>query len=203
MSRLSRAPANRLLAMRVSGDLLRHGSRSRWVRSVPMLKVRISYGCMQWRRPAMAPTSLPPSVTLTPRRLHSSSCHDLSLPTTAPRCERRLHLCRLSVDRASPQTEPYWCLNEMVKAVATLPALCEGVPGDTPVANRLRSAHVAAVLVLMGGDTTPSIHGLTEEVSLHVAFAWSWYTGPLVEAFYHRASSLEVFRLLRCSHKSG
>jgi hypothetical protein len=76
-----------------------------------------------------------------------------------------------------------------------LPALCEGIPGATPSVKRLRCAHVAAALVLMGGDTTPLIHGLSEEVGLRVAFDWAWYTGVLVEAHTHEPSSLEVFRL--------
>ena len=98
-----------------------------------------------------------------------------------------------SVDRGSPQTEPYWCLNELVVVVASSPLLCDGIPGDTPAAQRLRCAHIAAALILMGGDTTPLIHGLTEELGLKVAAEWAWYTGPVVEAYQH--GGLEVFRL--------
>jgi hypothetical protein len=101
-----------------------------------------------------------------------------------------------SVDRGSPQSEPYWCMDELVEAVAAFPALVDGIPGDTPATRRLRCAHMAAALILMGGDTTPSIHGLSEEVGLKAELEWAWYTGPLVEPYVHSASGLEVFRVL-------
>ena len=101
-----------------------------------------------------------------------------------------------SVDRSSPQSEPYWCMNELVEAVASLPALVDGIPGDTHATRRLRCAHVAAALVLMGGDTTPAVHGLTEEAGLKAALTWAWYTGCLVEPYQYSASSPEVFRVL-------
>ena len=100
-----------------------------------------------------------------------------------------------SIDRTAPQTEKYWCMNEFVTAIADFPALADGIPGVEAPVRRLRCAHVAAALILMGGDTTPSIHGLTEELGLRLALAWAWYTGPLVEARTHSASSTELFRL--------
>ena len=106
-----------------------------------------------------------------------------------------------SVDRSSPQAEPYWCANDLVCAVANSPALIDGIPGGPPIllsssqAQRIRCAHVAAAVVLMGGDTTPSIHGLTEELGLKLAVTWAWFTGSLVETFEHQASGLEAFRL--------
>ena len=106
-----------------------------------------------------------------------------------------------SVDRSAPQHEQYWCMNELVSAVAILPILVEAiVGGPAPLslteaaAKRVRCAHVAAAIVLMGGDTTPSIHGLTEPIGLRGAIMWVWYTGALVEICVRDGH--EVFRLL-------
>jgi hypothetical protein len=112
------------------------------------------------------------------------------------------HVFVASIDRSAPQTEKYWSLNEFVTAVSTFPALTDAICGGPPLlmsefaARRIRCAHVAAILILMGGDTTPSIYGLTEEIGLQLAVGWTWYTGALVEPVTHPLSGLEVFQLV-------
>ena len=110
------------------------------------------------------------------------------------------HIMVASVDRSAPQAEKYWSMNEFVTTVATSEVLTRAIPAGTlgeMGARRVRCAHVAAALILMGGDTTPGIHGLTEELGLKLAVQWAWYTGPLVEPFVHEGRiALEVFRLL-------
>ena len=131
------------------------------------------------------------SLVLLPRLLFADSG---AIPTG--------HVFVASIDRSAPQAEKYWSMNEFVTAVATSPALSDAIPGGPPLmrsehaARRMRCAHVAAALILMGGDTTPSIHGLTEERGLQLVVAWAWYTGALVEPFTHAPSGLEVFRLV-------
>ena len=112
------------------------------------------------------------------------------------------HVFVASIDRSAPQTEKYWSLKEFVTAVSTFPALTDAIRGGPPLllseftARRIRCAHVAAILILMGGDTTPSIYGLTEEIGLQLGVGWTWYTGALVEPVTHRLSGLEVFQLV-------
>jgi hypothetical protein len=132
------------------------------------------------------------ALVLLPRRLFPDGA---ALPTG--------HIFVASIDRSAPQTQQYWCMNELITAVARSPALADGIPGGPAplvrtlaAAQRLRCGHLAAALVLMGGDTTPSIHGLTEQVGVSLVCAWAWYTGPLVEAYTHHLSGLEVFKLI-------
>ena len=125
------------------------------------------------------------ALVLLPRLMfpeHGAPSHPLGLVFVAP------------VNRGAPQTQPYWCMNEFVDSVAMLPDLVIALPGDTPAARRLRCAHMAAVLVLLGGDTTPAIQGLADQ-GIQLAVSWAWYTDWLVEASTHVASGLEIFRL--------
>jgi len=134
------------------------------------------------------------ALVLLPRLLFPSS---LTTPSVTPNIG---HVMVASVDRTAPQAEKYWSMNEFVTAVATSEVLTRAIPAGTlgeMGARRVRCAHVAAALILMGGDTTPGIHGLTEELGLKLAVQWAWYTGPLVEPFVHEGRiALEVFRLL-------
>jgi hypothetical protein len=132
------------------------------------------------------------ALVLLPRRLFPDGA---ALPTG--------HIFVASIDRSAPQTQQYWCMNELITAVARSPALADGIPGGPAplvrtlaAAQRLRCGHLAAALVLMGGDTTPSIHGLTEQAGVSLVCTWAWYTGPLVEAYTHHLSGLEVFKLI-------
>lgn len=73
-------------------------------------------------------------------------------------------------------------MNEMVSGVARHPQLVAAMPGGLPpyarsaaAASRERCAYVAAVMTLLGGDTTPKIYGMTEETGLKLAVEHAAY----------------------------
>ena len=102
------------------------------------------------------------------------------------------------VDRSVAASMEYYSMNELVAGVASNAQLVAAIPAgplagtlrSEAVSRRLRCAYVAAVMVLLGGDTTPGIHCMNEELGLKLAVAHAPYVcaaGSLVAARLHSA----------------
>ena len=110
-------------------------------------------------------------------------------------------------ERSRPEAMEFWCMNDMLIGITHHPMLVQAIPGGPPplvrteaVACRLRCAYVAATMVLLGGDTTPPIVNVNEELGLRLAIEHASYVcsvGLLVFPELHQPSGTEVYRLQR------
>ena len=117
------------------------------------------------------------------------------------------HLFYSKVDRTSASGMEFFSMNEMIEGIANNVTLAEAIRGGPPplaltlpAAQRLRCAYVAAAMVLLGGDTTPGIHNVNEELGLKLAVHFASYVcsgSPLVFAAIHEASGTEIYKLDR------